>query len=87
MRSKKYFFIRIIFRNTMRLSGIDWIAIILVIIGGLNWGLVGIFDFNLVSAIFGDMSSLSRVIYALVGLSALVLIYTTSKMRGGNSMM
>jgi len=71
----------------MRLSGIDWIAIILVIIGGLNWGLVGIFDFNLVSAIFGDMSSLSRVIYALVGLSALVLIYTTSKMRGGNSMM
>ncbi len=71
----------------MRLSGIDWIAIVLVIIGGLNWGLVGIFDFNLVTAIFGDMSSLSRVIYALVGLSALVLIYTTSKMRGGNGMM
>ena len=71
----------------MRLSGIDWIAIILVIIGGLNWGLVGIFDFNLVTAIFGDMSSLSRVIYALVGLSALMLIYTTSKMRGGNGMM
>jgi len=67
----------------MRLSGIDWIAIILVIIGGLNWGLVGIFDFNLVGAIFGDMSTLSRVIYALVGLSALVLIYTTSKMKGG----
>ena len=71
----------------MKLSGLDWVAIVLVIIGGLNWGLVGIFDFNLVSAIFGDMSSLSRVVYALVGLSALMLIYTTSKMRGGNGMM
>ena len=51
------------------------LALWLVIIGGLNWGLVGIFDFNLVSAIFGDMSILSRIIYALVGLSAIWLIY------------
>lgn len=42
----------------------------LVVVGGLNWGLVGIFKFDLVATIFGDMSALSRVVYALVGLSA-----------------
>lgn len=47
------------------------IAIILVIIGGLNWGLVGLFNFDLVAAIFGFMSSLSRIVYTLVGLSAI----------------
>lgn len=57
----------------MKLSAIDWIALVLVIVGGLNWGLVGIMDFNLVSAIFGEMSTLSRVVYGLVGLSALWL--------------
>ncbi len=54
---------------------LDVIAAILVIIGGLNWGLVGIFDFNLVGAIFGAMSALSRIIYILVGLSALYQIF------------
>jgi len=52
------------------LSIIDWIAFILVIVGSLNWGLVGLFRVNLVSALFGDMSSISRGIYALVGISA-----------------
>jgi hypothetical protein len=47
------------------------ITLILVIIGGLNWGLVGLFDFNLVAALFGEDSPLSRVVYVLVGLSAL----------------
>ncbi len=51
------------------------IALWLVIIGGLNWGLVGAFDFNLVSLIFGDMSILARIVYILVGLSAIWLIY------------
>lgn len=50
---------------------VDIIALILVIIGGLNWLLVGLFDFDLVASIFGDMSMLSRVVYVLVGLSAL----------------
>jgi len=55
---------------------LDWIALILVIIGGLNWGLVGLFNFNLVTAIFGDMTLLSRVVYIVVGLSALyTLVY------------
>ncbi len=51
------------------------LALWLVIIGGLNWGLVGIANFNLVSTIFGEMSILSRIIYILVGLSAVWLIY------------
>lgn len=53
---------------------IDWIAFVLVVVGGLNWGLVGILDFDLVATIFGDMSTVSRVVYALVGASALYLV-------------
>ena len=44
---------------------------VLLIVGGLNWGLVGLFNFDLVAAIFGEMSLLSRLVYSLVGLSAL----------------
>lgn len=50
---------------------IDKIALLLIIIGAINWGLIGFFNFNLVSAIFGEMSILSRIIYALVGISGL----------------
>ncbi len=50
---------------------IDTIALILIIIGAINWGLVGIFNFNLVDAIFGVMSVISRIIYILVGISGL----------------
>lgn len=46
----------------------------LVIIGGLNWGLVGLFDFNLVDSIFGAGSAASKVVYIIVGVAALVLI-------------
>ena len=49
-------------------------ALALIIIGGLNWGLVGFFDYNLVDALFGTGSALARIVYALVGLSA---IYVT----------
>lgn len=48
----------------------------LVIIGALNWGLVGIFDFNLVSALFGELSFISRLVYAFVFASACWLIYS-----------
>jgi len=54
-----------------KLSALDWIVIILLIVGGLNWGLVGIFRFDLVAAIFGNMSALSRIVYAIVGISAI----------------
>ena len=50
---------------------IDKIALALVIIGAINWGLIGIFNFNLVDTIFGVMSIISRIIYILVGLSGL----------------
>ena len=50
---------------------IDKIALTLIIIGALNWGLIGIFNFNLVSAIFGEMTIISKIIYSLVGISGL----------------
>lgn len=50
---------------------IDTIALVLVIIGAINWGLIGIFNFNLVDAIFGTMSVISRIIYTLVGIAGL----------------
>lgn len=53
---------------------IDKIALALVIIGAINWGLVGIFNFNLVDSIFGVMSIISRIIYVLVGISGLWVI-------------
>ena len=57
------------------MKSIRTIALILVIIGGLNWGLVGFFGYDLVAAIFGEMSTLSKIVYDLVGLSALALIF------------
>lgn len=64
----------------MKLSWFDWIVMVLVIIGGLNWGLVGFFGYNLVSNIFGDASVVSRIIYALVGLSAIYLAIISPKL-------
>ena len=51
---------------------LDTIALILLIIGGLNWGLVGAFQFDLVATLFGEGSALSRLVYVLVGLSAVI---------------
>lgn len=53
------------------MKAIDTIALILIIIGAINWGLVGIFNFNLVEAIFGGLSVITRIIYILVGISGL----------------
>lgn len=50
------------------------IAYVLVIIGALNWGLISLFNVDLVAKLFGDMSLLSRIVYGLVGLSGLLLI-------------
>ena len=52
-------------------NALDWLAQILLIIGGINWGLVGLLGLNLVSTLFGEGSLISRIIYILVGLSAL----------------
>lgn len=53
---------------------LDKIALCLVIIGAINWGLVGFFEFNLVDAIFGTMTILSRIIYALVGVAGIYCV-------------
>ena len=53
------------------MKALNLITLVLVIVGGLNWGLVGAFDFNLVAALLGEGSALSRIVYVLVGLSAL----------------
>ena len=58
----------------MKMSVIDWIAFVLVMIGGINWGLVGLFNWNLVEVIFG-VGTLTSIIYVLVGLSALWMIF------------
>lgn len=59
------------FKRRITMKIIDKIALILIIIGAINWGLIGLFNFNLVAAIFGDMTLLSRIIYSLVGISGL----------------
>jgi uncharacterized membrane protein YuzA (DUF378 family) len=53
------------------MRGLTILALVLMIVGALNWGLVGIFGFNLVSWLFGPMSIISRIVYILVGLSGI----------------
>lgn len=52
------------------MRAINLATLALVIIGGVNWGLIGLFGFDLVAALFGTMSALSRIVYVLVGVSA-----------------
>lgn len=62
-------------------KAVSTIALILLIVGGLNWGLVGLFNFDLVAALFGPMSPVSRIVYVLVGVSALVSLATVTKLK------
>lgn len=57
-----------------KMSTWDWIAWVIVIIGAINWGLIGFFAWDLVAAIFGDMTATSRVIYSIVGLAGVYMI-------------
>lgn len=52
------------------------VALVLLVVGGLNWGLVGLFEYDLVAMIFGEMSMLARAVYSLVGLSAVYVAVT-----------
>jgi len=63
-----------------KLNTLDWVAIVLVIVGALNWLLVGLFSFDLVATIFGDMTTVSRIVYTLVGISAIYLIPMTGSL-------
>ena len=58
-------------KEVINMKIVDYIALVLVLIGAINWGLIGFFSFDLVRVIFGDMTILSRIIYALVGISGL----------------
>ncbi len=65
------------------LNVFDWIVAALLIIGGLNWGILGLFGVNVIGAIFGEMTLLTRIIYSLVGLSAIYGIFIPTKMMSG----
>ena len=58
----------------MQNKALDYCALTIAIIGAVNWGLIGLFDFNLVSFLFGSMSWLSRIVYGLVGISGIYLL-------------
>ena len=58
----------------MKMNPLDWVTLVLVVIGGINWGLVGLIGLDLVATIFGAMSFITRVVYILVGLSAIYTI-------------
>ncbi|MCI8280436.1 MAG: DUF378 domain-containing protein [Lachnospiraceae bacterium] len=65
----------------MNTKGLDYTLLALVIIGAVNWGLIGFFRFDLVAFLFGEMSWLSRIIYALVGIGGLYLISAFGRIR------
>ncbi len=66
----------------MKMSFLDWVVMILILVGGLNWGLVGFFKYDLVATIFGDGSTVSGIIYDLVGLAALYQLVKMFMMGG-----
>jgi uncharacterized membrane protein YuzA (DUF378 family) len=62
------------------MSAVDYIAMALLIVGGLNWAMVGLFDVDVVARLFGAGSPATRLVYVLVGIAALYSIYTAAKM-------
>lgn len=59
---------------------LHWIALALVVVGALNWGLVGLFEFDLVATLFGGQQAiLSRIVYTLVGVAGIVIALTSMK--------
>jgi uncharacterized membrane protein YuzA (DUF378 family) len=62
------------------MNALDKAAYLLLVVGGVNWGLVGVFQYNLVDELFGVDSTLARIIYTLVGLAALYGVYTIVSM-------
>lgn len=72
----------------MKMNVLDWITFVLVIVGGLNWGLWGALEFDLVAEVFGgNTETLSKVVYILVGVSAVYLVISfLTKGSGSKSM-
>lgn len=63
------------------MKALDYTILTIVIIGAVNWGLIGFFDFDLVSTLFGQMSVLTRIIYAVVGIGGLYAISYYGRMN------
>lgn len=63
----------------MEKNALDWIALVLVIIGAVNWGLFGLGGWDLVNILLGSVSWLAKTVYILVGLAGLYMIYYTTK--------
>ena len=68
----------------MERNWLDIVALILIIIGAINWGLIGFFRFDLVSFLFGNLSWLSRIVYALVGIGGLYTISLYGRIKSGD---
>lgn len=65
----------------MKTAWLDYTILTIVIIGAINWGLIGFFDLDLVSVLFGQMSMLTRIIYAIVGIGGLYAISYYGRMK------
>lgn len=63
------------------MKGLDYTILTVIIIGAVNWGLIGFFDFDLVSTLFGQMSMLTRIVYAVVGIGGLYAISYYGRMN------
>lgn len=61
------------------------ISLVLVVIGALNWGLVGLFNYDLVAAIFGEMEPITRIIYVVVGIAGIVVAATAAPLLQGET--
>jgi uncharacterized membrane protein YuzA (DUF378 family) len=61
----------------LKLNIVMWVALMLLVVGGLNWGLVGLFKFDLVARLFGEMSFLTRLVYVAVALSGVIVFVPT----------
>lgn len=65
----------------MKSNGLDYTALVITIIGAINWGLIGLFRFDLVAFLFGNLSWLSRIVYILVGICGLYLFSLFGRIR------
>ncbi len=69
------------YRKELAMKALDYTVLTIILIGAINWGLIGFFDFDLVSSVFGQMSMLTRIIYGLVGIGGLYAISYYGRMK------
>lgn len=69
--------------HTSALGAVDWVAMVLLIIGGINWGLMGLMNIDVVATVFGEGTQAARVADIVIGLCALYAIYLCARLAGG----